>query len=133
MGCRFCGYRQRRPCKFPCRCTRSSTRCWAIREVIAATPQPRGVHGHGPSPFSTTDSSAEADSTPLQHLGMAQRQITVSTVGVAGQIRNWRPCHERLGRNQFTLAVSLACPRPSACAKELIPTPNAYPNWPKTS
>jgi 23S rRNA (adenine2503-C2)-methyltransferase len=60
-------------------------------------------------------------------LGMAQRRITVSTVGVP---RTLPTLAERalaqLGRSQFTLAVSLHAPD-QRLREELIPTAHAYP------
>ena len=58
---------------------------------------------------------------------MAMRQITVSTVGVPNTLpRLAELALERLGRAQFTLAVSLHAPD-QALREELIPTARAYP------
>jgi len=58
---------------------------------------------------------------------MAQRQITVSTVGVPRTLpRLAELALERLGRAQFTLAVSLHAPD-QRLREELIPTAHAYP------
>jgi 23S rRNA (adenine2503-C2)-methyltransferase len=60
-------------------------------------------------------------------LGMAQRQITVSTVGVPQALPTLAErALERLGRAQFTLAVSLHAPD-QALREELIPTARSYP------
>jgi 23S rRNA (adenine2503-C2)-methyltransferase len=60
-------------------------------------------------------------------LGMAQRQITVSTVGVPKTLPTLAErALERLGRAQFTLAVSLHAPN-QQLRQELIPTAHAYP------
>jgi 23S rRNA (adenine2503-C2)-methyltransferase len=58
---------------------------------------------------------------------MAQRQITVSTVGVPKTLPTLAErALERLGRAQFTLAVSLHAPD-QRLREELIPTAHAYP------
>jgi 23S rRNA (adenine2503-C2)-methyltransferase len=58
---------------------------------------------------------------------MAQRQITVSTVGVPAALPTLAErALERLGRAQFTLAVSLHAPD-QALRQRLIPTAHAYP------
>ena len=60
-------------------------------------------------------------------LGMAQRQITVSTVGVPRTLPTLADqALATLGRAQFTLAVSLHAPD-QALREELIPTAHAYP------
>jgi 23S rRNA (adenine2503-C2)-methyltransferase len=60
-------------------------------------------------------------------LGMAQRRITVSTVGVPRTLPTLAErALERLGRAQFTLAVSLHAPD-QRLREELIPTARAYP------
>jgi 23S rRNA (adenine2503-C2)-methyltransferase len=60
-------------------------------------------------------------------LGMAQRRITVSTVGVPKTLPILAELAlERLGRAQFTLAVSLHAPD-QRLREELIPTAHAYP------
>ncbi len=60
-------------------------------------------------------------------LGMAQRRITVSTVGVPRTLPTLAErALERLGRTQFTLAVSLHAPD-QRLREELIPTAHAYP------
>jgi 23S rRNA (adenine2503-C2)-methyltransferase len=58
---------------------------------------------------------------------MAQRRITVSTVGVPKTLPFLAELAlERLGRAQFTLAVSLHAPD-QRLREELIPTAHAYP------
>ena len=60
-------------------------------------------------------------------LGIGQRRITVSTVGVPRTLpRLAELAMQRLGRAQFTLAVSLHAPN-QALREELIPTAGAYP------
>ena len=60
-------------------------------------------------------------------LGMAQRQITVSTVGVPRALSQLAQLAlDRLGRAQFTLAVSLHAPD-QQLREALIPTARAYP------
>jgi 23S rRNA (adenine2503-C2)-methyltransferase len=58
---------------------------------------------------------------------MSQRQITVSTVGVPKTLPTLAErALERLGRAQFTLAVSLHAPD-QRLREQLIPTAHAYP------
>ena len=60
-------------------------------------------------------------------LGIGQRRITVSTVGVPRTLPKLAElAMEQLGRAQFTLAVSLHAPN-QQLREELIPTARAYP------
>lgn len=60
-------------------------------------------------------------------LGIGQRRITVSTVGVPDTLpRLAELALNQLGRAQFTLAVSLHAPN-QALREELIPTARTYP------
>ena len=60
-------------------------------------------------------------------LGMAHRQITVSTVGVPRTLPQLaEQALARLGRCQFTLAVSLHAPD-QALREQLIPAARSYP------
>ena len=60
-------------------------------------------------------------------LGIGQRRITVSTVGVPKTLPQLAELAlETLGRAQFTLAVSLHAPN-QQLREELIPTAHAYP------
>ncbi|MED5165462.1 MAG: 23S rRNA (adenine(2503)-C(2))-methyltransferase RlmN [Cyanobacteriota bacterium] len=60
-------------------------------------------------------------------LGIAQRRITVSTVGVPHTLPQLAElAMKRLGRAQFTLAVSLHAPN-QELRERLIPTARAYP------
>jgi 23S rRNA (adenine2503-C2)-methyltransferase len=64
----------------------------------------------------------------LNHeLGIGQRRITVSTVGVVNALPTLAELAlKRLGRAQFTLAVSLHAPN-QELRERLIPTARAYP------
>ena len=60
-------------------------------------------------------------------LGIGQRRITVSTVGIPHHVNTLgQQAHQVLGRSQFTLAVSLHAPNQSL-REHLIPTAQAYP------
>jgi len=60
-------------------------------------------------------------------LGIGQRRITISTVGIPQQInRLAQQAQQVLGRSQFTLAVSLHAPN-QPLREHLIPTAKAYP------
>ena len=60
-------------------------------------------------------------------LGIGQRRITISTVGIPQRINTLvQQAHQILGRSQFTLAVSLHAPN-QPLREHLIPTARAYP------
>ena len=60
-------------------------------------------------------------------LGIGQRRITISTVGIPQRINTLvHEAHQVLGRSQFTLAVSLHAPN-QPLREHLIPTAKAYP------
>ena len=60
-------------------------------------------------------------------LGIGQRRITISTVGIPQHINSLvQQAHKVLGRSQFTLAVSLHAPN-QPLREHLIPTAKAYP------
>ncbi len=60
-------------------------------------------------------------------LGVGQRKITVSTVGVPNTLPNLAEQAQKiLGRAQFTLAVSLHAPN-QELREEIIPTASTYP------
>ncbi len=60
-------------------------------------------------------------------LGISQRRITVSTVGVPHSLHNLaKLALEHLGRAQFTLAVSLHAPN-QELREKIIPTATTYP------
>jgi 23S rRNA (adenine2503-C2)-methyltransferase len=78
-------------------------------------------------PLLNSDAVLAAIDCLCRDLGMAQRQITVSTVGVPHTLPTLaEQSLERLGRAQFTLAVSLHAPD-QRLREELIPTARAYP------
>jgi 23S rRNA (adenine2503-C2)-methyltransferase len=78
-------------------------------------------------PLLNTEVVLQSIAVLCRDLGMAQRQITVSTVGVPGTLPTLgERAHQVLGRAQFTLAVSLHAPD-QRLREELIPTARAYP------
>ena len=97
-----------------------------VREVMDARPSHVVFMGMG-EPLLNIDAVLAAIDCLCRDLGMAQRQITVSTVGVANTLpRLAELALARLGRAQFTLAVSLHAPD-QRLREELIPTAHAYP------
>ncbi|MCP9800668.1 23S rRNA (adenine(2503)-C(2))-methyltransferase RlmN [Synechococcus sp. RedBA-s] len=97
-----------------------------VREVMERRPSHVVFMGMG-EPLLTIDSVLAAIHCLCTDLGMAQRQITVSTVGVPATLPSLAELAlERLGRAQFTLAVSLHAPD-QALREQLIPTAHAYP------
>lgn len=125
MGCRFCATGKG-----------GLQRSLEVHEIIDQVLTIREVMGQRPShvvfmgmgePLLNTEAVLDAIGCLCTDLGMAQRQITVSTVGVASQLPNLaRLAIERLGRAQFTLAVSLHAPD-QQLRETLIPTAHAYP------
>ena len=97
-----------------------------VREVMSERPSHVVFMGMG-EPLLNIDAVLAAIACLCTDLGMAQRQITVSTVGVANTLPKLAELAlERLGRAQFTLAVSLHAPD-QRLRQELIPTAHAYP------
>ena len=98
----------------------------SVREVMDQRPSHVVFMGMG-EPLLNVESVLDAIDCLCTDLGMAQRQITVSTVGVPRTLpRLAELALERLGRAQFTLAVSLHAPD-QRLREELIPTAHAYP------
>ena len=98
----------------------------AVREVMERRPSHVVFMGMG-EPLLNLEAVLAAIDCLCGDLGMAQRQITVSTVGVPAALPTLAErALERLGRAQFTLAVSLHAPD-QALRQRLIPTAHAYP------
>lgn len=98
----------------------------SIREVMGERPSHVVFMGMG-EPLLNSEAVLGAIDCLCTDLGMAQRQITVSTVGVPHTLPTLAERSlARLGRAQFTLAVSLHAPD-QALREQLIPTAHAYP------
>jgi len=98
----------------------------SVREVMDQRPSHVVFMGMG-EPLLNIEAVLAAIDCLCSDLGMAQRQITVSTVGVPKTLPTLAArALERLGRAQFTLAVSLHAPD-QRLRQELIPTAHAYP------
>jgi 23S rRNA (adenine2503-C2)-methyltransferase len=98
----------------------------SVREVMDQRPSHVVFMGMG-EPLLNIEAVLAAIDCLCTDLGMAQRQITVSTVGVPKTLPTLAErALERLGRAQFTLAVSLHAPD-QRLREELIPTAHAYP------
>ncbi len=98
----------------------------SVREVMDRRPTHVVFMGMG-EPLLNIDAVLASIDCLCRDLGMAQRQITVSTVGVPRTLPTLAErALERLGRVQFTLAVSLHAPD-QQLREELIPTAHAYP------
>jgi len=98
----------------------------SVREVMDRRPSHVVFMGMG-EPLLNSEAVLQAIAVLCRDLGMAQRQITVSTVGVPGSLPTLAErAHQVLGRAQFTLAVSLHAPD-QRLREELIPTARAYP------
>ena len=98
----------------------------SVREVMDQRPSHVVFMGMG-EPLLNSEAVLAAIDCLCTDLGMAQRQITVSTVGVPKSLPTLaEQALERLGRAQFTLAVSLHAPD-QQLREELIPTAHAYP------
>ncbi len=125
MACRFCATGKG-----------GLQRSLAVHEIVDQVLSVREVMGQRPShvvfmgmgePLLNSEAVLAAIDCLCGDLGMAQRQITVSTVGVPKTLPTLAErALERLGRAQFTLAVSLHAPD-QRLREELIPTAHAYP------
>ncbi|WP_255087162.1 MULTISPECIES: 23S rRNA (adenine(2503)-C(2))-methyltransferase RlmN [unclassified Synechococcus] len=125
MGCRFCATGKG-----------GLLRSLAVHEIIDQVLSVREVMEQRPShvvfmgmgePLLNTEAVLDAIDCLCTDLGMAQRKITVSTVGVPSSLPKLATLAlDRLGRAQFTLAVSLHAPD-QQLRETLIPTAHAYP------
>jgi len=98
----------------------------SVREAMDRRPTHVVFMGMG-EPLLNSEAVLQAIAVMCRDLEMAQRQITVSTVGVPGTLPTLAErAHQVLGRAQFTLAVSLHAPD-QRLREELIPTARAYP------
>ena len=98
----------------------------SVREAMERRPSHVVFMGMG-EPLLNMEAVLQAMAVFCRDLGMAQRQITLSTVGVPGTLPTLAErAHQVLGRAQFTLAVSLHAPD-QALREQLIPTARAYP------
>ena len=98
----------------------------SVREVMDRRPSHIVFMGMG-EPLLNSQAVLDAIRCLNDDLGIGQRRITVSTVGVPKTLPQLAEMAlATLGRAQFTLAVSLHAPN-QALREELIPTAHAYP------
>ena len=98
----------------------------SIREVMERRPTHVVFMGMG-EPLLNIEAVLESIRCINDDLGIGQRRITVSTVGVPHTLPRLADLAlKQLGRAQFTLAVSLHAPN-QALREELIPTAKTYP------
>ncbi len=98
----------------------------SIREVMERRPSHIVFMGMG-EPLLNIESVLRAIRCLNSDLGIGQRKITVSTVGVINTLPKLAEMSmEILGRVQFTLAVSLHAPN-QKLRESLIPTARSYP------
>ena len=98
----------------------------SVREVMDRRPSHIVFMGMG-EPLLNSHAVLEAIRCLSDDLGIGQRRITVSTVGVPKTLPQLAELAiETLGRAQFTLAVSLHAPN-QRLREDLIPTARAYP------
>mmetsp|Transcript_46878 Transcript_46878/g.110368 ORF Transcript_46878/g.110368 Transcript_46878/m.110368 type:complete len:234 (+) Transcript_46878:4293-4994(+) len=98
----------------------------SIREVMERRPSHVVFMGMG-EPLLNIEAVLESIRCLNDDLGIGQRRITVSTVGVPHTLPRLADLAlKQLGRAQFTLAVSLHAPN-QALREELIPTAKTYP------
>ena len=98
----------------------------SVREVMDRRPSHIVFMGMG-EPLLNSRAVLEAIRCLNDDLGIGQRRITVSTVGVPKTLPQLAELAiETLGRAQFTLAVSLHAPN-QQLREDLIPTAKAYP------
>jgi 23S rRNA (adenine2503-C2)-methyltransferase len=125
MACRFCATGKG-----------GLQRSLAVHEIVDQVLSVREAMGRRPShvvfmgmgePLLNSEVVLAAIDCLCRDLCMAQRQITVSTVGVPRTLPTLaEQALNRLGRAQFTLAVSLHAPD-QRLREELIPTAHTYP------
>ncbi len=98
----------------------------SVREAMDRRPSHIVFMGMG-EPLLNSHAVLESIRCLNDDLGIGQRRITVSTVGVPKTLPQLAELAlETLGRAQFTLAVSLHAPN-QRLREELIPTAHAYP------
>ena len=98
----------------------------SVRDVMDRRPSHIVFMGMG-EPLLNSQAVLDAIRCINDDLGIGQRRITVSTVGVPKTLPQLAELAlTTLGRAQFTLAVSLHAPN-QALREELIPTAHAYP------
>lgn len=98
----------------------------SVREAMQRRPSHVVFMGMG-EPLLNIDAVLAAIDCLGRDLGMAHRQITVSTVGVPRTLPQLaEQALARLGRCQFTLAVSLHAPD-QALREQLLPAARSYP------
>ena len=98
----------------------------SVREAMDRRPSHIVFMGMG-EPLLNSQAVLESIRCLNDDLGIGQRRITVSTVGVPKTLPQLAELAlETLGRAQFTLAVSLHAPN-QQLREELIPTAHAYP------
>ena len=98
----------------------------SVRDLMDRRPSHIVFMGMG-EPLLNSQAVLDAIRCLNDDLGIGQRRITVSTVGVPKTLPQLAEMAlATLGRAQFTLAVSLHAPN-QALREELIPTAHAYP------
>ncbi len=98
----------------------------SVREVMDRRPSHIVFMGMG-EPLLNSHAVLEAIRCLSDDLGIGQRRITVSTVGVPKTLPQLAELAiQTLGRAQFTLAVSLHAPN-QQLREDLIPTAKSYP------
>ncbi len=98
----------------------------SVREAMSRRPSHVVFMGMG-EPLLNCEAVLSAIRCFNNDLGIGQRRITISTVGVAHMLPKLAELAlKRLGRAQFTLAVSLHAPN-QKLREQLIPTARSYP------
>ena len=98
----------------------------SVRDVMERRPSHIVFMGMG-EPLLNSEAVLNAIRCLNDDLGIGQRKITVSTVGVPKTLPQLAELAlDKLGRAQFTLAVSLHAPN-QQLREELIPTAHTYP------
>lgn len=125
MGCKFCATGKG-----------GLQRSLAAHEIVSQVINIREAMGRRPSnvvfmgmgePLLNTKEVLFAIRSINHDLGIGQRRITLSTVGVANTLPDLaQQAVAILGRAQFTLAISLHAPN-QALREQIIPTASSYP------
>tara|TARA_Y100001968_G_scaffold238222_1_gene221543 strand:+ start:20 stop:1180 length:1161 start_codon:yes stop_codon:yes gene_type:complete len=125
MGCRFCAT-GKGGLKRSLDVNEIVDQVISIREVMNRRPTHVVFMGMG-EPLLNIRNVLDSIQCITNDLGIGQRKITVSTVGIPGTLPNLaKLAKERLGRVKFTLAVSLHAPNQDL-RELIIPSASSYP------
>ncbi len=125
MGCRFCAT-GKGGLKRSLDVNEIVDQVISIREIMNRRPTHIVFMGMG-EPLLNINNVLDSIQCLTNDIGIGQRRITVSTVGIPGTLPDLaKLAQKRLGRVKFTLAVSLHAPNQDL-RKLIIPSASSYP------